>query len=150
MTDKNLDIIIVGGGIAGLATALALHQAGFKPTVYEAAPELKPLGVGINLLPHAMRELTELGLLEDLRRIGVEIEDLSYLTKHGKAIWSFICDCGTRKELVASLVVRGHTASCGCALTSFPSPALTAPTNIWMWASRACTSRRSASTESAA
>jgi 2-polyprenyl-6-methoxyphenol hydroxylase-like FAD-dependent oxidoreductase len=84
---KPLDIVIIGGGIAGLCAALALDQAGYRPVVYEAVPKLEPLGVGINLLPHAMRELTELGLLEDLRRIGVEIEDLSYLTKHGKSIW---------------------------------------------------------------
>ena len=80
-------IAIAGGGIAGLTLALALHKQGFRPTVYEAAPDVRPLGVGINLLPHAMRELTALGLLDDLRRIGVEIEDLVYLTKRGVRIW---------------------------------------------------------------
>ena len=60
-----LDIVIVGGGIGGLMAALSLHQAGHSPVIYEAAPALEPLGVGINLLPHAMRELTELGLLEE-------------------------------------------------------------------------------------
>ena len=69
------------------AQALALHQAGYSPTVYEAVPKLEPLGVGINLLPHAMRELTELGLLEDLRQIGVEIQDyLDILSSRARII----------------------------------------------------------------
>jgi 2-polyprenyl-6-methoxyphenol hydroxylase-like FAD-dependent oxidoreductase len=59
-----------------------------RPTVYEAVTELKPLGAGINLLPHAVRELAELGLLEDLRKIGVEIEGLDYRMADGRAVWS--------------------------------------------------------------
>lgn len=82
-----MQILIVGAGIAGLTAALSLEAAGFRPTVYEAVTTPEPLGVGINLLPHAMRELTELGLLHDLRRLGVEIEELVYLTKYGREIW---------------------------------------------------------------
>ena len=81
-------IAIIGGGIAGLSAALSLVAAGFKPVVYEAVNEIKPLGVGINLLPHAVRELTELGLLDDLRKIGVEIEDLTYLMQDGRQVWN--------------------------------------------------------------
>ena len=62
------DVLIVGGGIGGLALALSLHQAGISARVFEAAPDVLPLGVGINLLPHAMRELSELGLQEALAR----------------------------------------------------------------------------------
>ena len=80
-------VIIIGGGISGLATALSLEAAGFRPVVYEAVTKPEPLGVGINLLPHAMRELTELGLLAALREAGVEIEELVYLTKDGRDIW---------------------------------------------------------------
>ena len=51
------DVLIVGGGIAGLATALSLHAEGIDVAVRESVPEVQPLGVGINLLPHAVREL---------------------------------------------------------------------------------------------
>lgn len=61
-SENSADVLVVGGGITGLTLALSLHQAGIGCRVFEAAPELKGLGVGINLLPHAVRELTELGL----------------------------------------------------------------------------------------
>ncbi|MGE3690290.1 MAG: flavin-dependent oxidoreductase [Novosphingobium sp.] len=81
-------IAVIGGGIAGLTMALALRQAGLDCTVHEAAQQLRPLGVGINLLPHAVRELTELGLLQDLRAIGVEIGGLDYHMTDGRKVWS--------------------------------------------------------------
>lgn len=80
-------IAIVGGGIAGLTAALSLNAVGFKPAVFEAASRPAPLGVGINVLPHAMREFTALGLLDDVRRLGVEIQELRYLTRYGREIW---------------------------------------------------------------
>jgi 2-polyprenyl-6-methoxyphenol hydroxylase-like FAD-dependent oxidoreductase len=55
-------VLIAGAGIAGLTAALSLHEAGISVQLVEAATELRPLGVGINLPPHAVRELTELGL----------------------------------------------------------------------------------------
>jgi 2-polyprenyl-6-methoxyphenol hydroxylase-like FAD-dependent oxidoreductase len=82
-----LDIAIIGAGITGLTAALSLHAAGLECVVFEAVAEPAPLGVGINLLPHATRELTELGLLADLRTLGVEIEQLVCLTKYGRPIW---------------------------------------------------------------
>ena len=82
-----MNIVIVGAGICGLTAALGLHQAGFRPVVYESVRRMAPLGVGINILPHAARELADLGLLDDLRALGVEIDELVYLTRHGKRIW---------------------------------------------------------------
>lgn len=84
---RDIDIAIIGGGIAGLTAALSLHAAGFRPTVYEAVRDPTPLGVGINLLPHAVRELTELGLDADLLQMGVAIQDLYYLTAKGEQVW---------------------------------------------------------------
>jgi len=81
-----MQIAIVGGGIGGLALALSLHQAGVPCRVFEAAPELKPLGVGINLLPHAMRELTELGLAAALERAAVATREAVFCNRFGQFI----------------------------------------------------------------
>lgn len=83
-----LAMIVVGAGIGGLVTALSLHQAGFDVEVFEAVDEIRALGVGINLLPHAVRELDALGLLERLRTQAVEPSTLAYFTKRGEGIWS--------------------------------------------------------------
>ncbi len=82
------DVIVVGAGIGGLSLALSLHQAGIPVRVYDAVRELAPLGVGINLQPTAVRELTELGLADALAATGNAVEQLSYLNKHGQLVWS--------------------------------------------------------------
>jgi 5-methylphenazine-1-carboxylate 1-monooxygenase len=82
-------VAIAGGGIGGMALALSLHDAGFhNVNVYESASSVKELGVGINVLPHATRELTELGLLDDLYAVEVATGDLAYYSKYGRRIWS--------------------------------------------------------------
>ena len=83
-----MTVLIAGGGIGGLTLALSLHQIGVPAKVFESVPELKPLGVGINVLPHAVRELIELGLLDRLDAAGVRTRELAYFSKHGKPIWS--------------------------------------------------------------
>lgn len=83
-----MTVIVAGAGIGGLTLALSLDQIGVDVVVCESAPELKPLGVGINLLPHATRELTELGLLEPLTAIAVSTSELAYYTKRGQRIWA--------------------------------------------------------------
>jgi 5-methylphenazine-1-carboxylate 1-monooxygenase len=85
---ETMTVLIAGGGIGGLTLALSLHQIGVKAKVFESVSELKPLGVGINVLPHAVRELIELGLLEKLDAAGVRTKELAYFSKHGKPIWS--------------------------------------------------------------
>jgi 5-methylphenazine-1-carboxylate 1-monooxygenase len=82
-------VAIAGGGIGGMALALSLHDAGFRDVdVYESAVSVKELGVGINVLPHATRELTELGLLDELDAVGIPTAELAYHTKYGQRIWS--------------------------------------------------------------
>ena len=82
------DVLIVGGGIGGLALALSLHQAGVSCRVYESVPEVRPLGVGINLLPHGMRELSELGLQDALAAVAIETRTLAFYSRHGQFIYS--------------------------------------------------------------
>jgi 2-polyprenyl-6-methoxyphenol hydroxylase-like FAD-dependent oxidoreductase len=82
-------VIIAGGGIGGLATALTLHQIGVPCTVYEAVREMRPLGVGINMQPNAVRELNDLGISEaDLDRVGVPAREWALVGLNGNDIYS--------------------------------------------------------------
>lgn len=82
-------IAIIGAGIGGLAAALSLHAAGFDGIrVYERAADIRGLGVGINLLPHAVRELTELGLADRVAALGVAPGSLAYYNRFGQEIWT--------------------------------------------------------------
>ncbi|QYC39370.1 3-hydroxybenzoate 6-hydroxylase 1 [Nonomuraea coxensis DSM 45129] len=78
--------MVVGGGIGGLAAALSLAAAGLECVVVEAARTIRPLGVGINLQPHAVRELTELGLAARLAALGVETSSMTFADRHGNVI----------------------------------------------------------------
>ena len=82
-----MDVIIAGAGIGGLTLALMLHRHGIGCRVYESAQELRPLGVGINLLPHAVNELEQLGLLDALARQAIATSALHYYNKYGQPIW---------------------------------------------------------------
>jgi 2-polyprenyl-6-methoxyphenol hydroxylase-like FAD-dependent oxidoreductase len=81
-------VIIVGGGIAGLSAALSLHQIGVDCRVYEAVAKLEPVGHGINLQPNAVRELTALGLGEQLADVGLLTAELAFYNRHGQLIWT--------------------------------------------------------------
>ena len=83
-----MKIIISGAGIGGTALALMLHKRGFKPLVFESAPQVKPLGVGINVQPSAIVELAQLGLLDELRATGIETAEVAYYSKRGQLVWS--------------------------------------------------------------
>ena len=83
-----MHVVIAGAGIAGLTTALSLHAAGIETQLVDSAAELKPLGVGINLLPHAVRELTELGLGGQLAAAGIATSEQAHFDRHGSLIWS--------------------------------------------------------------
>src|SRR4029453_2903674 len=82
-----MNVAIIGGGIGGMTLALSLHDAGIADVdIYESAAAIKELGVGVNLQPHAVRELTELGLLDDLLAVGIPTAELIYYSKHGQRI----------------------------------------------------------------
>jgi 5-methylphenazine-1-carboxylate 1-monooxygenase len=80
-------IAVIGGGIAGLGFALAMHQQGLLCDVYESVPEVKELGVGITLLPHAMRELAGLGLQAELEAVGIENLESVFFNRFGQYIY---------------------------------------------------------------
>lgn len=78
---------IAGAGIGGLTLALMLQQRGIEVELWEAVRELRPLGVGINLLPHASKELSELNLLPLIAESAIETASLAYYNKLGQLIW---------------------------------------------------------------
>jgi 2-polyprenyl-6-methoxyphenol hydroxylase-like FAD-dependent oxidoreductase len=84
-----MNIVIVGGGIGGLTLALGLHAAGApgRIRIYEAAPEIHPLGVGINLGPHAIKELSALGLQDALVTVSCQPQDYAFFTRHGQLVY---------------------------------------------------------------
>jgi 2-polyprenyl-6-methoxyphenol hydroxylase-like FAD-dependent oxidoreductase len=81
------DVIIVGAGIGGLTLGLALHAAGIPCRIFESAAEIRPVGVGINLLPHATRELAALGLEADLAKLAIATEDATFFNRFGQLIY---------------------------------------------------------------
>lgn len=83
-----MKIVIAGGGIGGLALALALEQQGIDFVVAEAASQMRLLGVGINVLPHAVRELESLGVVPQLEQVSVKTRELVYLNRFGQPIMS--------------------------------------------------------------
>jgi 5-methylphenazine-1-carboxylate 1-monooxygenase len=87
MTDRSADIAIVGGGIGGLALALHLHRRGVVCDVFEAVSQVREIGVGITLLPHAMRELAALGLADAVEAAGIENYESVFYNRYGQFIY---------------------------------------------------------------
>src|SRR4030088_1488582 len=81
------DIIIVGAGIGGLTLGLALHGAGIPCRIFESATEIRPIGVGINLLPHATKKLAPIGWEADLARAGIATSDATFFNRFGQLIY---------------------------------------------------------------
>ncbi|WP_322988499.1 flavin-dependent oxidoreductase [Hoeflea sp.] len=83
-----MTILVAGAGIAGLTFALTCHQIGATARLFEQVDEIRPMGVGINLQPHAVRELMDLGFTDELEAIGIRTREVAYFSKHGHLIWS--------------------------------------------------------------
>lgn len=82
-----MKVLIAGGGIGGLTAALALHAVGIEAEIFEQVHAIREVGVGINTLPHAVKELAALGLLPALDRVGIRIRELTYMSRRGQTIW---------------------------------------------------------------
>ncbi len=100
-------VIVVGGGIGGLATALALERRGLDCCVFEQSAEIRELGVGINTLPHAIGELARLGLLERLDAVGLRTYELIYTNRLGQEIWRELRGLGAGHEVPQFSIHRG-------------------------------------------
>jgi 5-methylphenazine-1-carboxylate 1-monooxygenase len=82
-----MKVIIAGAGVGGLVTALMLHARGIDCEIFEQADAVRELGVGINTLPHAIKELAELGLLDRLDAVAIRTYELFYTNRFGQEIW---------------------------------------------------------------
>ena len=82
-----MKLAIVGAGVGGLTLALELHDAGIDCEIYEAAPRLRPIGVGINVLPHATKILARLGLEAELAAAGVTTRESAFFNRFGQLIY---------------------------------------------------------------
>src|SRR5215471_9935007 len=83
----HMKVLVIGGGIGGFATALSLHAVGIECEVFEQSRGIRELGVGINMLPHAIKGLSELGLLEALDRVAIRTAELIYTNRFGQELW---------------------------------------------------------------
>src|SRR5260221_4725417 len=103
-----MKVIVVGGGIGGLTTALMLHARGIDCDVYEQSDAIRELGVGINTLPHAIKELAELGLLDRLDAVGIRTYELFYTNRFGQEIWRELRGTDAGYEVPQFSIHRGR------------------------------------------
>lgn len=102
------DIAIIGAGPGGLVTALRLHQQGIPAKIYEAVPELKPLGVGVDIKVYGVKEIEELGLLDEFRAMSVDAVDSIFYNHFGQEIYAEKCGVHMGYEHEQRFVHRGY------------------------------------------
>ena len=103
--------IIVGAGIGGICTALMLHRHGIACEIHEQAAEIRELGVGLTLLPHAVKELAGLGLLAELDRVAIRSAHLYYMTRRGQGVWDEPRGVGAGYDVPQFFIHRGRLQS---------------------------------------
>jgi 2-polyprenyl-6-methoxyphenol hydroxylase-like FAD-dependent oxidoreductase len=108
MAPIRMKALIIGAGIGGLAAALACHERGVECEIYEQSDTVSELGVGINMLPNAVGELSALGLLDDLDRAGVRTYELFYLNRLGQEVWHELRGTDAGQDLPQFSIHRGH------------------------------------------
>ena len=100
--------LIIGAGIGGLAAALSFHQRGIECEIYEQSDTVNELGVGINILPGAVRELSGLGLLDQMDQAGVRTYELFYLNRFGQEVWHELRGTDAGQDAPQFSIHRGH------------------------------------------
>jgi 2-polyprenyl-6-methoxyphenol hydroxylase-like FAD-dependent oxidoreductase len=108
MSSGRTKALIVGAGIGGLATALACHRRGMECEIYEQSAAVGELGVGINILPNAVRALCDLGLLDGMDRAGVRTYELFYLNRLGQEVWHEPRGLDAGHDVPQFSIHRGH------------------------------------------
>ncbi len=103
-----MKVLIAGGGIGGLACALSLHRVGIDCQVFERSSQMRELGVGINTLPHAIKELSELGLLDRLDEVAIRTYELIYQNRLGQEIWRDLRGLHAGLDHPQFSIHRGH------------------------------------------
>jgi 2-polyprenyl-6-methoxyphenol hydroxylase-like FAD-dependent oxidoreductase len=103
-----MKVLIVGGGIAGHAVALYLHEKDIDCEIYEQADGIRELGVGINALPHAVAELAELGLLDRLDEVAIRTHELIYTNRQGQQVWRNACGIEAGYDVPQFSIHRGR------------------------------------------
>ena len=88
MTSSNKKFAIIGAGIGGLTLAIAMQQKGFDVTVYENAPQIKPLGAGLGLAANAMKAFYEIGIGDRILKAGKKLKSLEIKSRAGKVLSS--------------------------------------------------------------
>jgi 2-polyprenyl-6-methoxyphenol hydroxylase-like FAD-dependent oxidoreductase len=81
-------VLIAGAGVGGLTLSLMLHRRGVQSVIFEQASEIREVGVGINILPHAIRELAALDLMPKLDAVGIRTKELHYVSRLGQKVWT--------------------------------------------------------------
>lgn len=108
MTEHDMhDIAIIGAGPGGLITALRLHQQGIRTRIYETVPELKPLGVGVDIKVYGVKEIEEIGLLDEFRAMSVDAVDSIFYNHFGQEIYAEKCGVHMGYEHEQRFVHRG-------------------------------------------
>lgn len=100
--------IIAGAGIGGLTAALFLNRAGIEVELFERADDVRELGVGINMLPHAVKELAGLGLMAELDTAGIRTRELIYANRLGQVVWQELRGVDAGYEVPQISIHRGR------------------------------------------
>ncbi len=83
-----MEVAVIGAGMGGLTLALQLHEQGIRARVYEATADIRAIGAGVSILPHASKLLCELGLEDDLARVAITTQEATLFTRHGQLVYA--------------------------------------------------------------